>query len=164
MGQSQAFVVVLCIPVEFWCKTPTGVTYNHTKFEWETQQWRPGTGFASGGPLFRKLQFRAKNSHFWAKKALEHIQNGQTNRHSAYTHVRLDFPVSTSSLQPSNSMICPESGPKRPPEAPNANSHKPSIGHIFGYMAQNAILRAPTPPTTPHFLWFPLIRIAQTDA
>ena len=51
-------------------------------------------------------------------------------------HVRLDFPVSTGALRPSNSMICPGNGPKRPPEAPNADSHKPRIGHIFGYMAQ----------------------------
>ena len=79
-------------------------------------------------------------------------------------HVPLDFPVSTSSLRPSNSMICRGSGPKRPPEAPTADSHKPRIGHIFGYMAQNAIPRAPTPPATPHFLWFPPLRIAQTDA
>ena len=43
-----------------------GVKYNHTKFEQETERWRPGTGFASGGPQFQKLQFRAKNSHFWA--------------------------------------------------------------------------------------------------
>ena len=34
-------------------------------------------------------------------------------------HVRLDLPVSMSSLRPSNSMICPGNGPKRPPEAPN---------------------------------------------
>ena len=66
-----------------------------------------------------------------------------------------DFPVSTGSLRPSNSMICPGNGPKRPPEAPNADSHKPRIGHIFGYMAQNAIPRAPNPPAIPHFLWFP---------
>ena len=44
------------------------------------------------------------------------------------------------------------------------DSHKPRIGHIFGYMAQNAIPRAPTPPATPHFVWFPPLRIAQTDA
>ena len=65
-------------------------------------------------------------------------------------HVRLDFPVSTSSLRPSNSMICPGNGPKRSPEAPNANSHKPSIGHIFGYMAQMQFrghLIHPQPPT-----------------
>ena len=59
-----------------------GVKYNQTKFEQKTQWWRPGTGFASGRPQFQKLQFRAKNSHFRAKKALEHIQNGQTKGHS----------------------------------------------------------------------------------
>ena len=77
--------------------------------------------------------------------------------------VRLDFPVSTSSLRPSNSMICPGNGTKRPLETSNADSHKPRIGHIFGYMAQNAIPRAPTPRATPHVLWFPPLKIAQTD-
>ena len=42
-----------------------GVRDNHTKFEQETQRWRPGTSVAGGGPRFQKLQFRAKNSHFW---------------------------------------------------------------------------------------------------
>ena len=67
-------------------------------------------------------------------------------------HGRLDFPVSTSPLRPSNSMIYPGSNPKRPPKAPNANSHKPRIDHIFGYMAQKAIARARTPPVTPTFV------------
>ena len=77
MGQNQNSVVVLQIRVKLWWMIPMGVKYNHTKFEQETQRWQPGTAFASGGPQFQKLQFRAKNSHFWAKKALEHIQNGQ---------------------------------------------------------------------------------------
>ena len=71
MGKNQNSVVVLQIWLKFWWMIPMGVKYNHTKFEQETQQWRPGTGFASGGPQFQKLQFRAKTSHFWAKKALE---------------------------------------------------------------------------------------------
>ena len=75
-------------------------------------------------------------------------------------HMRPDFP----SLRPSSSMICLRNGPKGPPKAPNADSHKPRIGHIFGYMAQDSIPRAPTPPATPHFLWFPPLKIAQTDA
>ena len=136
-----------------------GVKYNHTKYEQETRRWRPGTGFARGGPRFEKLQFRAKSSHFWAKKALEHIQNCQTDTHQ----VRLDSLVSTSSLRPSNSMICPGNGPKKPPEGTSADSHKPRMGHILGYMAQNVIPRAPTPPAIPHFLWFPPLGIAQTD-
>ena len=32
-------------------------------------------------------------------------------------HVRLDFPVSMSSLRPSNSMICPGNGPKKAPRS-----------------------------------------------
>ena len=85
MGKNQNSVVVLQIQVKFWCMIPMGVKYNHTKFEQETQRWWQGTGFASGGPQFQKLQFRAKNSHFWAKKAREHIQNGQTKGNGGYT-------------------------------------------------------------------------------
>ena len=77
MGKNHNSVMVLWILVKFWWMIPMGVKYNHTKFEQKTQRWRPGTGFPSGRPQFQKLQFRAKNSHFWAKKALEHIQNGQ---------------------------------------------------------------------------------------
>ena len=85
MGKNQNSVVVLQIQVKFWCMIPMGVKYNHAKFEQETEWWRPGTGFTSGGPQFQKLQFRAKNSHFGAKKALEHIQNGQTKGNGGYT-------------------------------------------------------------------------------
>jgi hypothetical protein len=85
MGKNQISVVVLQIRLTFWWMIPISVKYNHTKFEQETQQWRPGTGFASGGPRIQKLQFRAKNSHFWAKTALEPIQNGQTKGKCGYT-------------------------------------------------------------------------------
>ena len=84
MGKNQNSVVVLQIRVKFWCMIPMGVKYNHTKFEQETQ-WQPGMGFASGRPRFQKLQFRAKNSHFWAQKAPEHIQNSQTKGKGGYT-------------------------------------------------------------------------------
>ena len=83
MGKNQNSVAVLWIWLEFWWMIPMGVKYNHTKFEQETQ--RPGTGFTSGGPQFQKLQFRPKTSHFWAKKALEHILNGQTKGNGGYT-------------------------------------------------------------------------------
>ena len=85
MGKNQNSIVVLRIWLKFRCMIPMGVKYNHTKYEQETQRWRPGTVVASGGPQFQKLQFRAKNSHFWAKKALEHIQNGQTKGNGGYT-------------------------------------------------------------------------------
>ena len=85
MGKNQTSVVVLCIWLKFWCMRPMGVKYNQTKFEQETRRWRLGTGVASGGPQFHELQFRDKNSHFWAKKTLEHIQNGQTKGNDGYT-------------------------------------------------------------------------------
>ena len=84
MGKNHNSVVVLWIWLKFWCMIPMGVKYNDTKFERETQRWRPGMGFASGGPQFQKLQFRAKNSHFWAKTALEPIQNSQTKGNGGY--------------------------------------------------------------------------------
>ena len=62
MGKNHNPVVVLCIRLKFWWMIPMGVKYNHTKFEQETQRWRPGTAVAAGGPQFQKLQFRAKNS------------------------------------------------------------------------------------------------------
>ena len=85
MAKNQNSVVVLQIRLKFWWMIPMGVKHNHTKFEQETQRWRPGKGFPSGGPQFQKLQFKAKNSHFWAKKAPEHIQNGQTKGNGGYT-------------------------------------------------------------------------------
>ena len=85
MGKNQISVMVLQIQLKFWWMIPMGVKYNHTKFGQKTQRWRPGTGFASGGPQLQKLQFRAKNSHFWAKKAVEHIQNNQTKGNGGCT-------------------------------------------------------------------------------
>ena len=85
MGKNQNSVVVLQIRLKFWWMIPMGVRDNHTKYEPETHWWRPGRGVANGGPQFQKLQFRAKNSHFWAKTALEPIQNGQTKGKGGYT-------------------------------------------------------------------------------
>ena len=113
---------------------------------------------------FKNCSLGFKTAIFGPKKPYNTFKTAKRRETMGTLHVQLDFPVSTSSLHPSNTMICPGNGTKRPPEAPNADNHKPRIGHIFGYMAQNAIPRAPTPPATPHFLWFPSLRIAQTDA
>ena len=78
MGKNKISAVVLRIRLKFWRMIPMGVRNNHTKYEPKSQRWRPGTGVASGRSQFQKLQFRAKNSHFWAKAALKPIQNGQT--------------------------------------------------------------------------------------
>ena len=53
-----------------------------------------------------------------------------------------------------------EKRPKKVPKSPKncamcTNPPKPSMDRILGYVAQNPIPRAPSPPATPHFLWFP---------
>ena len=65
MGKNQNSVVVLWIRLEFWWMIPLAVKYNRTKCERETQQWRPGTGFASGGPKYQNLSKMARKCHFW---------------------------------------------------------------------------------------------------
>ena len=85
MGKNQNSVVVLRIRLKFWWMIPMGVRDGHTQYEPETERWRPGTGVASGGPQFQKLQFRAKSSHFWAGTALEPIQSSQTKGKGGYT-------------------------------------------------------------------------------
>ena len=86
----------------------------------------------------------------------------------ATLHMQLDFLVSKSPMRPSNSMMCPRNASKWPPKAQNlctlaVVSRKPRLSHILGYVAQNVILRAPSPPATTHFLWFPAPRIPQMD-
>ena len=113
---------------------------------------------------FKNCSLGPKAAIFGPKKAWNTFKTAKRRETVGALHVRLDFPVSTSSLRPSNSQICSGNGPKRPEEAPNADSQKPRIGHIFGYMAQNAIPRAPTPPATLHLLCFLPLKIAQPDA
>ena len=103
---------------------------------------------------FKNCSLGPKTVIFGPKKPWNAFKTAKRRETVGMCHVRLDFPVSTSSLPPSNSMICPGNGPKRPPQAPNADNHKPRIGHIFGYMAQNAIPRAPIPPEPPTFCGF----------
>ena len=62
-----------------------GVKHNHTKFEQETQRWRPGTGFASGGPQSSKTAVQGQKQPFLGQKSPEHIQNGQTKGNGVYT-------------------------------------------------------------------------------
>ena len=47
MGKNHSSVVVLWIRPKCWWMVSLGVRDNHTKYELETQRWRPGTGVAS---------------------------------------------------------------------------------------------------------------------
>ena len=161
MGKNQNSVVVLHIRLKFWWMIPMGVKYNHTN---SLSKKLNGGGRERDSQVadlsFKKCSLGLKTAIFGPKKPWNTFKAAKRRETVGTLNLRLDFPVSTSSLRPSNSTICPGNGPKSPQEAPNADNHKPRIGHIFGYMAQNAIPRAPTPPATPHFLWFPPLKIA----
>ena len=87
MGKNHSSMVVLGIRPKFWWMLPMGVRDNHTKYEPETQWWRPGTSVAGAGPRFQNLQFRAKINLFSPKIALELAENGQMKGNSGYyTH------------------------------------------------------------------------------
>ena len=119
MGKNQTSVVVLHILLKFWWMIPSGMRDTHTKFERETQWWRPGMGVAGGRPQFQKLQFRAKSSHFGPKEAQNPFKTAKERERVGALHVRPDVLVSTSHLRPSDSTICLRNGPKRHPQAPN---------------------------------------------
>ena len=85
MGKNHCSVVVLRIRPKLWWMLPMGVRDNHTKYELDTQRWRPGTGVASAGPPFQNPQFRAKTSPFLPKTALELADNGQKKGNSGYS-------------------------------------------------------------------------------
>ena len=84
-SQNHSSVVVLRIRPKLWWMLPMGVRDNHTKYEPETQRWRPGTGVASTGPPFQNLQFRAKTNPFLPKTAPESAKNGQMKGNSGYS-------------------------------------------------------------------------------
>ena len=163
MGKNQNSVVVLQNRVKFWWMIPMGVKYNHQSLSEKINGGGRERDSQVADLSFKNCSLGPKTAIFGPEKPWNTFKTAKRRETVGTLHVPLDFPVSTSSLRPSNSMICPGNAPKRPPEAPKADSHKPRIGHIFGYTAQNAIPRAPTPPATPHFLWFPPLKIAQRD-
>ena len=91
MGKNHSSLVVLCIWPKCWWMLPMGVRDNHTKYELETQWWRPGTGVASAGPPLQNLQFGAKISLSLPKTALEPAENGQMKPVSFLTKVIFFF-------------------------------------------------------------------------
>ena len=128
-----------------------------------------GGGAKSGGAL-PKLRFLCPKTAFFGPKRPRNPLKRAKQRGTVPTlHVRLDCPVTKSPFLPSSSTICPTNGPKMAKNGLNVrclcqSGPKPRTGRILVYVAQNPIPRAPIPPATPHFLWFPSLRIAQRDA
>ena len=125
-----------------------------------------GGGAKSGRALPNLRSFGPKTAIFRPKQPQNPGETPKRRDTVSTPHVRLHFTVSKSSLVPFNSTICQRNGPKRRQKAPKTcamrtNTPKPSKGRILGYVAQIRIPKAPSPPATPHFLWFPSLRIAQ---
>ena len=102
-----------------------------------------------------------KTAFFGPKWPRNQVKTARQRETIATLNVRLDCRMTKSPLLPSNSTICPRNGPKMAENGLNVRrlcqqAPKPRTGRILGYLvAQNRILRAPSPPATPHFLWFP---------
>ena len=124
----------------------------------------PGPGAKSGGALHTVRTFGPQTAIFPPNPGETPKQSGTV----ATSHVRLDFAMLESPLLPFTCKICPKDGPERSQKAPNLrNVHKhPKTKHrpYLGLCGSKRIPRAPSPPATPHFLWFPPLGIAQTDA
>ena len=100
MSQNRSSMVVLQIQPKFWWMLPMGVRDNHTKYEPESQRWRPGAGVAGAGPPFQKMQLGGEISLLLPKVVLDLAENGQMKGNSGYsTHAaglaRAEGPSST---------------------------------------------------------------------
>ena len=125
-----------------------------------------GGGAKSGRALPNLRTFGPKTAIFRPKQPQNPGETPKRRDTVSTPHVRLHLAVSKSSLVPFNSTICRRNGPKRRQKAPKTcamrtNTPKPSTGRILGYVAQIRIPKAPSPPATPHCLWFPSLGIAQ---
>ena len=127
-----------------------------------------GGGAQSGGAL-PKLRILCPKAAFFGPKRLRNPLITAKGRQTVPTlHVRLDSLVTKSPFLPSSSTICPRNSPKMAKNGLTVlylcpTHPKPRRRRILGYAAQNQVPRARIPPATPHFLWFPSLRIAPRD-
>ena len=116
----------------------------------------------------KSAQLWAKKSYFLSKIAPEPGRNAQTKGNGGYTTCA---PRSHRVKEPSSALQVHDMSKKRPKQAPKnpkvcaicTNTPKPSTGRILGYVAQNPIPRAPSPPATTYFFWFSKLRNRPTS-
>ena len=127
-----------------------------------------GGGGSAGVALLILRILCPKTALFFPKRPRNSLKTSKA-RAVATLHVRLDGLVTESPVLPRNSTICPRNSQKVAKNCLNGRrlcqmGPKPRTGRILGYVAQNPIWRAPSPPAAPHLLWFPSLNIAQRDA
>ena len=129
----------------------------------------PGGGGAKSGGALPKLRILCpKTAFFGPKRPQNPVITAKRRPRVPTLHMFLNWLVNKSPFLPSSSTICPRNSPKM---AKNGlivrylcpTHPKPRRRRILGYVAQNQVPRARIPTGTPHFLWFPSLRIAQRD-
>ena len=91
-----------------------GVKYNHTKFDKKLNGGGRQHNSQVADLSFKNCSLGPKTAIFGPKQPRNTFKTAKRRETVGTLHLRLDFPVSTSSLRPSNSKICPGNGPKRP--------------------------------------------------
>ena len=108
---------------------------------------------------FKSCSLEPKTAIFGPKKPWNTFKTARRGKRWVHSTCGLTSPCQRALCGPLTPPYVPETAQKDPHKPQIlcglvGNSHKPRTGHIFGYMAQNAIPRAPTPPATPHFCGF----------
>ena len=127
-----------------------------------------GGGAKSGGALPKLRILCPKTAFFGPKRPRNPVITAKRRQTVPTLHARHHCLVNNSPFLPSSSTIYPRNGPKIAKNGLTVRylcpTHpKPRRRRILGYVAQNQVPRAPIPPATPHFLWFPSLTIAQQD-
>ena len=127
-----------------------------------------GGGAKSGGALPKLRILCPKAAFFGPKRPQNPVITAKRRQRVPTLHMCLNWLVNKSPFLPSSSTICPRNSPKMAKNGLTVRylcpTHpKPRRRRILGYVAQNQVPRARIPPATPHFLWFPSLRIAQPD-
>ena len=108
----------------------------------------------TGGGLPKLRILCPETAFFGPKQPQNAIITAKRRETVASLHVQCHFPVTKSPFLPSTPAICPINGPKRAQNGLNVCclcqiGPKPRTGRIVDYVAQNRILRTPSPPALP---------------
>ena len=140
------------------------VALPNPSFEPKTHRWRPGAWAPSREVPSQKCAFCAPKQLFFLPKTAPktHSKRPSEGKQLPHSTCALVAPVTKHPLLPTNSAMCLRNGPKLAKNGLDcepfvSSSPKPRVGYMLVYVAQNQISRAPSPPATPHFLWFPTL-------
>ena len=102
--------------MKFWCMIPMAVKCHHTKLE-----KRNGGGWERDSQVadlsFKNCTLGPKTAIFGPKKPRSTFKTAKQKETAGKLHVRLDFPVSTSSLRPFNLIDMSRKRPKKAPRS-----------------------------------------------